>query len=212
MTSYRDRICVPVLCGHAANNGRFASPLSSRYALSQLVHPLSRSRDYLNEGTPMKDFEHPPLKRHESLQPFSRDHFIGLRVANRLINTATDKPAATMEAITYFKECWDTEIAAHFNEEEELLTPLMTTAEIDQMQREHTAIRQFAAQAKLWTATSQPPSGWCWDAGNALHDHIRWEERTLFGAIQNRATPDELLAVAKVTAEIEKSRPGLRKR
>ncbi len=160
----------------------------------------------------MKDFEHPPLKRHESLQPFSRDHFVGLRVANRLIHVADDQPAATMEVIAYFIECWNAEIAAHFNEEEELLTSLMTPAEIAQMQREHTAIRQLAAQAKLWTATSPPPPSWCRDAGRTLHDHIRWEERTLFGAIQNRATPEELLAVAKATAEIEKSRPGLRKR
>ncbi len=117
------------------------------------------------------------------MQPFSRDHFVGLRVANRLINTADGKPAAAMQVIAYFVECWDAEIAAHFNEKEELLTPLMTPAEIGQMQREHTAIRQLAAQAMLWTATSPPPPDWCRDAGKALHNHIRWEERTLFGAI-----------------------------
>lgn len=160
----------------------------------------------------MKDFDHPPLKRHESLQPFSRDHFVGLRAAHRLILAADGSPADAIEANNYFVQCWNAEIASHFNEEEELLMPLMTAPEMDQMRLEHAALRHAAQQAILWTTASPPPAQWCRETGTALHDHIRWEERVLFMAIQNRASPEALAAIGVVTAEIEKSRPGLRKR
>ncbi len=153
---------------------------------------------------------HPPLKRHESLQPFSRDHFIGLKAANRLVDAAAGDPVARAAAISYFYDCWNAEIAEHFTQEEQLLIGLMLPPEIVQLRHEHHEIRTLAKAGGLKSA-SRPPSGpWCKELGQKLHDHIRWEERVLFGAIQNRATAGQLAALAESTAVIEKRRPGLR--
>ncbi len=73
----------------------------------------------------MKEYDHPPLQRDESLQPFSRDHFMGLKAANELTNAADAGNAERISAAAYFQQCWDAEIADHFREEEQLLIPLM---------------------------------------------------------------------------------------
>ncbi|NNM86225.1 MAG: hemerythrin domain-containing protein [Phycisphaerales bacterium] len=158
----------------------------------------------------MKAQYHPPLKRHESLQPFSRDHFIGLKAANRLVDAAADAPEARAAAAKYFYDCWNAEMAEHFTQEEQLLIALMLPPEIAQLRHEHHEIRTLAKTGGSESA-GQPPSGpWCKALGQKLHDHIRWEERVLFGAIQRRATPEQLTTLAEATAEIEKHRPGLR--
>jgi hemerythrin-like domain-containing protein len=48
--------------------------------------------------------------------------------------------------------------------------------------------------------------------GRLLHDHIRWEERHLFETVQQRASDEQMLAIADETAKIEAARPGARKR
>ena len=132
----------------------------------------------------MPEFDHPPLKRHESLQPFSRDHFMGLKAANQLIKAADAGNAARIAAAAYFRQCWGAEIADHFREEEQLLIPLMLDSEIQQMRREHDSIRHLVATDQRRNAPKLPPSSqWCATLGRELHDHIRWEERVLFGAI-----------------------------
>ena len=158
----------------------------------------------------MKEYDHPPLQRDESLQPFSRDHFMGLKAANELTKAAAAGDAARISAAAYFRRCWDAEIADHFHEEEQLLIPLMVEPEIKQMLHEHGSIRNLVAAGLRRSADEPPPESWCAALGQELRDHIRWEERMLFGAIQDRATPGQLDAVGKATAEIEKRRPGLR--
>ncbi len=158
----------------------------------------------------MKEYDHPPLQRDESLQPFSRDHFMGLKAANELTKAAAAGNAARISAAAYFRRCWDAEIADHFREEEQLLIPLMVEPEIKQMLHEHGSIRNLVAAGLRRSADEPPPESWCAALGQELRDHIRWEERVLFGAIQDRATPRQLDAVGKATAEIEKRRPGLR--
>ena len=156
----------------------------------------------------MKAQHHPPLKRHESLQPFSRDHFIGLKAANRLVDAAAGAPEDRAATAKYFYDCWNAEIAEHFTQEEQLLIALMLPPEIAQLRREHDEIRSLAATGEL---AGRPPSGpWCKTLGQKLCDHMRWEERVLFGAIQGRATPAQLATLAEATVEIEKHRPGLR--
>lgn len=158
----------------------------------------------------LEEYDHPPLQRDESLQPFSRDHFMGLKAANRLIQAADADNTGRISAAAYFQQCWDAEIADHFHEEEQLLIPLMLEPEIQQMRNEHESIRRLVAADRQRHADKPPPSHWCATLGRELHDHIRWEERVLFGAIQARATQAQLAAVGKATAEIEARRPGLR--
>ncbi|MGC8559361.1 MAG: hemerythrin domain-containing protein [Phycisphaerae bacterium] len=155
--------------------------------------------------------EHPPLKRHESLQPFSRDHFVALRVARDLSSAASADGDSAHHARDAFLAAWREEISSHFDEEEKLLIPLMRAAEIERMMREHHQLRRLADEA-ISAGNGKELQAWCAEVGQALHDHVRWEERVLFMAIQDRATPEQLKAVGLATAEIEARRPGCRRR
>ncbi len=53
---------------------------------------------------------HPPLKRDESLQSFSRDHFMGLKAANRLVQASEHTVPARRDAVAYFHQCREAEI------------------------------------------------------------------------------------------------------
>ena len=155
--------------------------------------------------------EHPPLKRHESLRPFSRDHFVALRVARDLSAAASVDGDRAHHARDAFLSAWRGEISSHFDEEEELLIPLMQASEIERMMKEHHQLRRLADEA-IPAGKGKELQAWCAEVGQALHDHVRWEERILFMAIQDRATPEQLRAVGLATAEIEARRPGSRKR
>ena len=116
----------------------------------------------------MKQYDHPPLKRDESLQPFSRDHFMGLKAANGLIQTADSDPADRSAAAAYFHQCWDAEIADHFRQEEQLLIPLMLEPEILQMRTEHDSIRNLVATDQRRKSMDPPSAEWCTQLGRKV--------------------------------------------
>ena len=50
---------------------------------------------------------------------------------------------------------------------------------------------------------------WMRQAGQTLEDHIRWEERVLFEAIQAGASPKQLLELASQTGQIRARRDAV---
>jgi len=152
-------------------------------------------------------YEHPPLKRHESLQPLSRDHYVGLVCAEHLrkAGLADGDAAARQKALDEFLDAWRREIAQHFADEERLLTELMTESEAAELDRQHGDLRARAEAAER-QGSDDPGAEWCRALGEALRDHIRWEERELFPALQARATPQQLEILAEHTAPIEQQR------
>jgi hypothetical protein len=129
------------------------------------------------------------VKRHPALEPFSRDHNDGLILARglQLAREGADKE---------FKRAWDVELRDHFAEEERLLGPLAESGMRDQMMSEHRTIERLMGLLPM----SGP------ELGDALHDHIRWEERALFPAIEASATPEMLRSLAEETDRLEQRR------
>jgi iron-sulfur cluster repair protein YtfE (RIC family) len=132
------------------------------------------------------------MKRHPSLVPLSRDHNVGLILARKL--SRGDQGVADE-----FLAAWNEEMSDHFDEEERLLQPLMDPGHRQRLQDEHREIRALVAQLQAGDDVAE-------ELGTRLHDHIRWEERQLFPAIEACATPTQLDALAKQTAELEHRR------
>src|SRR5690606_35682769 len=128
---------------------------------------------------------HPPLQRHPSLQPLSRDHYLGLVHARRMVRAADADDIERRGALAAFLDAWDIEIAAHFDDEERLLAPLAPPAGRERLLREHRELRDLVDEARLRRREIDPGADWLADLGQRLNDHIRWEERELFTAIQN---------------------------
>lgn len=119
------------------------------------------------------------MKRHPSLQALSRDHNVGLVLARRL-------QIPSEEVARDFLAIWDAEMADHFSEEERLLLPLCGRLDQERLAGEHQEIREAVSRLRNGELVVAR------DLSVLLHDHIRWEERRLFPAIEMSATPEQL--------------------
>jgi hemerythrin-like domain-containing protein len=154
----------------------------------------------------MGNVNHPPLKRHESLQPLSRDHYVGLVQAQHLIKSADATAADRAKALADFVQAWAAEISVHFSDEERLLPELVAGEPGARLRREHAALVELAEEARRRLAMSDPGAAWVRALGQSLNDHIRWEERELFPLIERSASAEQLRELTRETDRIEHSR------
>lgn len=139
------------------------------------------------------------MKRSEALAILSRDHHHALVVAQAL-RRADQQTAA--QARDRFLDFWDAEGRRHFQQEEEHLLPAFAGHGdprhplVLQVLSDHVAIR---AQASRIAAT--PPATVSTtdlhELGQALHDHVRLEERRLFPLIEQAIPQAQLLELAR---------------
>jgi hemerythrin-like domain-containing protein len=140
------------------------------------------------------------MKRAEALRPLSREHLVALLAAKNLVE-ATD----VEEAKGSFLKFWEEDGRRHFRVEEEVLLPTWSRyAEVDEagvrrMLDEHLAIRREAlrladAEASLEEARA---------LGTLLHDHVRFEERELFPAVEAALDTMPLDRLARAIEEAE---------
>lgn len=149
----------------------------------------------------------PPLARHESLRPLSRDHYQGLVQSQRLLAVGASNGHHPFVVLRDYLDKWKSEIAGHFDDEELLLPPLIASAaDRERLLEEHAALRSMTARLMDDLSRGAYDADAVRRLGQLLHDHIRWEERVLFERIQNSATADQLQELAEATARIEQSR------
>ncbi|MEX2670735.1 MAG: hemerythrin domain-containing protein [Phycisphaeraceae bacterium] len=154
----------------------------------------------------MPSYKTPPLKRHPSLQPLSRDHYVGLVQGRRLIKSGDADPTERRAAVAAFVDAWHTDIAQHFADEERLLAPLASPEDRQRLDAEHAHLRELAAEAKQRRRLIDPGEAWVVSLGQTLTDHIRWEERTFFPALES-AAGSQLEALRGEADRLEASRP-----
>jgi mannose-6-phosphate isomerase-like protein (cupin superfamily) len=136
------------------------------------------------------------MKRHPALEPFSRDHNVGLVLARSLME-AKD-PAIQAK----FASIWVEELEDHFNEEERLLGSLAIPEHKSRLCAEHQAIREAASGCGAGSLSLEE----CHALGELLDRHIRWEERELFLSIEGAASEATLASLAVATQNLEKHR------
>ncbi len=171
----------------------------------------SDARDQSLQYSDASEFA-PPLKRHLTLQPLSREHMGGLIQARNLQLAASKKASVRRRAISGFAIVWQTEIMQHFDDEERLLLPLIDDPAMrDRLLNEHRSLRQLAKQCERDPdSVAQEPEAMR-ILGVMLYEHIRWEERVLFETIQ-RTHPAALAELVHESERIQEQRPGSRAR
>jgi hemerythrin-like domain-containing protein len=132
------------------------------------------------------------MKRHDALAALSRDHHQGLVVAQRLVR-ATEATAA--EAREAFLQFWDHDGHQHFGIEEDVLLPAVAhriaprDEAVVRVLTDHVDLRRRASDL---AADIAPAPSALHDLGGRLRDHIRHEERVLFGMIEQALSEREL--------------------
>ncbi len=140
------------------------------------------------------------IKRHESLQPLSRHHMIGLHLALKLKRAGTVESRLTIEEIKQeADEFWNPNGQQHFREEEEFLLPAyaqyenVDRPEIIEMLLEHVKIR---AQMDNLINGEDVSLDVMHELGMLLEAHIRKEERIIFPMIEKALPEDKLHELA----------------
>lgn len=132
-----------------------------------------------------------PLKRHEALQPLSREHHNGLLLCWKIrqgfkLNVEPERIKAYTDwfQLNYLK--------SHFSAEEEYIFPILGNKHelVKQALEEHRRLENLFEQASdIEEALKQ--------IEKELDLHIKFEERVLFNEIQNIATSDQLEEIKK---------------
>jgi hemerythrin-like domain-containing protein len=151
---------------------------------------------------------HPPIKRHDSLKPLSRDHYVGLVQARQLIQAAERSEQLRRSILNEFLAQWQNELHPHLLDEERLLLPLVVDPDMEaRLRGDHAALRSAVAKAMNVVETAATPD--CDSLrklGELLHDHIRWEERELFPLIERTASQEDMRALSTHTTKLESIR------
>lgn len=141
-----------------------------------------------------------PIKRHQALQPLSRQHHFGLLFSWKLRKGFSNN-VATERLQEYAKWFFETEIKPHFKDEEEYVFPVLDK-ENELVVR---ALKEHRRIERLFKDTENPEKSLN-QLEEELDAHIRFEERILFNEIQKVATTEQLEKIAAIHSENE-SRP-----
>jgi len=138
---------------------------------------------------------HQPIKRHEALQPWSRDHHHGLLLSWK-IKKGFSLGIDPLRIKKYTNWFWNTQLKQHFITEEDYLFPILGNENpmVKQALEEHQTLKTlFENQENVSHTLSEIEF--------LINDHIRFEERVLFNAIQEVATDAELELLKRVHSD-----------
>lgn len=122
-----------------------------------------------------------PIKRSKELVFLSRDHHDGLLLCWK-IRTGLKKQVGTQRIRDYILHFFDADLHEHFLQEEKyLFERLPHDAMVDKALQQH---RQIYALIDELRVVPQPSAELLDQLANELDDHIRYEERELFGYIE----------------------------
>lgn len=138
------------------------------------------------------------MKRSQELSSLSREHHQALGAALKLRRATLDDAEAALAAFASF---WREHGAGHFETEERVLLGFLTAAEADRLLTEHDAIR--ARVDELAGPSGARRLETTRELGEILHDHVRFEERVLFPALERRLTPAQLDALGRALARAD---------
>jgi iron-sulfur cluster repair protein YtfE (RIC family) len=144
------------------------------------------------------------MKRHPSLHPLSHDHHHGLVLGRRLQKSTPDDSAETrLDLARQVLQMWQTELQRHFRDEEEHLLPALARKGdehwpliLDTLQQHVDLRRRVDDVLRELEAGLAPDAAALAALGLTLQQHIRYEEDTVFPALEAALGELELARLA----------------
>lgn len=133
------------------------------------------------------------MKRHPALHALSREHHPALVLAMACKRAAnSDSDEKIIETCSRVIRDFDTDMDRHFRQEETHLLPLLQqagqTALVERTLEEHKHLRAMAESLR------EHDTGVLGAFGQALSEHVRFEEQELFPAAEKSVPLDRLAA------------------
>ncbi|MBA5628374.1 hemerythrin domain-containing protein [Moheibacter lacus] len=137
-----------------------------------------------------------PIKRHPALQQFSREHHFGLLLCWK-IREGFRREIEAERMKKYTDWFFQTHLKPHFEAEEKYMFTLLS----DEDKLKKRAIKEHRRLERLFEENEDVKRSLSL-IEEELEQHIRFEERSLFGEIQKVATEEELEAIEKMHQEL----------
>ena len=134
-----------------------------------------------------------PIKRSPYLVALSRDHHTGLLFCWK-IRTGIKKEVAPERINRYIVYYWNEHLKTHFEEEETLLFDPVKTPLSKKAMEQHVGIRQ---QLTKVTGPEKHNSEAYLVLEQLVNEHIRFEERELFPALEQELSEEQLIVVGE---------------
>lgn len=127
-----------------------------------------------------------PIKRKDFLKPLSREHHHGLLLSWK-IRTGLKKNADPARIMKYVKWFYTFYLKSHFDIEEKYIYPILGKENlyITKALQEHDEIKELIH-------TKEVSVNNLLKLADTIEYHVRYEERTLFNLIQDKATNEQL--------------------
>jgi hypothetical protein len=144
------------------------------------------------------------LKRDPALVPLSRDHHFALRQALWLRRAAgaSDLGAAVRVARDYIAFHRD-DLVPHMADEESIVFPAfegIDPAGTERLRGEHREIDALTSRLRSVLDDAADPRPLMAEIASLLDDHVRYEERVYFMAVQERLPASVLLVIGEAIA------------
>lgn len=137
-----------------------------------------------------------PIKRNESIKPFSREHHQGLLLCWK-IRTGIKKEIPAERIKKYINWFYEAQLKPHFEAEESLVFPILPADNelVLKAIKEHRQLQELVEETENLELTIS-------NFHKILEGHIRFEERSLFALIQENATPEQLAHIDEFHNEV----------
>lgn len=147
------------------------------------------------------------FKRHPSLQPLSRDHGIGLLCAqhgHKAVRASGHDRVRLAERIR--ANCRDV-VLSYLEDEQRVLSPSITDVALrTEFQQHHNNVLKLLDELEQSDPTIDPGLGLMASVAAALETYVRWEENSLFPALEQSLDHEELSNLSELTTNIEATR------
>ncbi len=156
------------------------------------------------------------LKRDAALVALSQDHHAALVQAQALTRAAEGRqpyhrPGAAAKVARAFLAFRQAELVGHFSDEEDVLVPEAERVDPDgtaRVRAEHAQLNALASELDVALREGRDPGAVMAALGSLLHDHVRYEERAWFEALQARLGAPELLRLGRALEAHREARGG----
>lgn len=137
--------------------------------------------------------QHKPIKRHEALVSFSKDHHFGLLLVWK-IRQGIKNAISPSRISDYILYCFQEDLQHHFKEEEQLMFCRLPADDTlrQRAEKEHAGIYDLIKRIGGYKENLL----WLQKFADILENHIRFEERALFNYLQEKLLPEELEIVS----------------
>jgi hypothetical protein len=143
------------------------------------------------------------MKRHSSLQRFSREHHRALILWRNLDKQldSSDAIGQRMAAADLW-DYWNVDFLIHMKSEESLLVDLLNAPLRTRLLAEHETMQlEFRSMGLALESKCELGIDDVRNLASLLRAHIRWEERVVFPYLQRHSTEQDLLQIATAFSE-----------